>query len=403
MRHLLPLALCLVLTACSAPLDAPAPPSPPPSTTPSTPGVLASPTLTPLSPTPSATPSPTPTTPPSPTPTGHTFSITQHERLDQPWAMAALPGTTILAITEKGGRILLRSAAGLREVSGAPAVTVTGQGGMGDLIAGPTFTEDGVVFLSWVESGQGGTGAVVGRAKLDVEAATLSGLERLWVQTPKVDNGGHYSHRLAVSDGYLFVSSGDRRQFSPAQDLGSSLGKILRLTLDGKPAPGNPFDGAASEIWSLGHRNPLGLAFNEAGQLFSSEMGPKGGDELNLIRAGRNYGWPLASNGSNYDGSDIPDHAPGDGFEAPLLSWNPSISPGSLLIYHGEAFPAWRGDAFIGALSGEALIRVNLDGDTAEVAETWPMGARIREVEEGQDGAIWLLRDDGDLLELRPA
>lgn len=320
--------------------------------------------------------------------------------------MSFLPGTDALAITERGGTIKLRDSSGIREVAGAPQVSVTDQGGLGDLIPGPDFESTGTIYLSWVISGDGGTGAVVGTGKLDVAAATLSDLTVIWRQSPLVEDGGHYSHRLLVDDEYLFVSSGDRRQFDPAQDLGSTLGKILRLTLDGQPAPGNPFAGddqpMAAQVYSLGHRNVLGLDFDSKGRLWASEMGPQGGDELNLIEAGLNYGWPEASNGSNYDGSDIPDHTPDDGFQAPFASWNPSVSPGSLLVYGGGLFPAWRDDAFLGALSGQALIRVDLA--TGE-QESWPMGARIRAVAEGPDGAIWLLQDgeNGLLLELRPA
>lgn len=213
-----------------------------------------------------------------------------------------------------------------------------------------------------------------------------------------MDGSGHFSHRLAFSpDGrHLFVSSGDRQKMEPAQDLATSLGTIVRLTPDGAAAPGNPFAGragTAAEIWSYGHRNPLGLAFDADGRLWSTEMGPQGGDELNLIEAGANYGWPQASQGVHYGGRAIPDHAPGDGFVAPLVWWTPSVSPGSLMIYAGDRFPGWSGDAFVGALSGQALIRIDLDADRARVADQWDMGARIRAVAEAPDGAIWLLED----------
>lgn len=231
----------------------------------------------------------------------------------------------------------------------------------------------------------------------------------IWRQQPKTSGSGHFGHRLAFSsDGqYLFVSSGERQKFDPAQDLGTNLGKIVRLTPDGTPAPGNPWadrGGVTAQLWSHGHRNPLGLAFDAAGNLWSSEMGPRGGDELNLIEPGNNYGWPKASNGSHYDGRDIPDHRAGDGFAAPAVFWNPSISPSSLMIYSGSAFPQWQGDAFIGALSGEALIRIDLDGTTATLADTWGLNARIREVEQAPDGTIWLLEDapSGRLLRLSP-
>lgn len=328
--------------------------------------------------------------------------------------MTFLPDGTAL-VTERGGKLFLVdvSSGTKTEVTGVPKAVVSGQGGFGDVILAPTFAQDRGIYLSWVESGDGGTGAVVGRATLNSGATPrLEGLRTIWTQTPKVSGSGHFSHRLAISpstDGkhYLFVSSGERQKFDPAQDLSVNLGKILRLNLDGTPAAGNPFadrGGVSAQIWSYGHRNPLGLAFDARGRLWSSEMGPRGGDELNLIERGGNHGWPKASNGSHYSGEDIPDHRAGDGYVAPKAFWNPSISPGSLMIYSGNLFGPWTGDAFIGALSGQALVRVDLDGTNARIAEQWDMGARIREVEQGPDGAIWLLEDGagGKLLKLSP-
>ena len=330
---------------------------------------------------------------------------------DEPWAMSFLPDGTAL-VTLRGGALLLVDPSGgsATTVSGVPTVQVAGQGGLGDVILAPSFARDHVIYLSWVEAGDGGSGAVIARAVLRPgHQPRLEGVTTLWRQTPKTSGSGHFGHRMAISpDGkYLFVSSGERQKFDPAQDLVTNLGKVLRLNLDGTPAAGNPFAdrrGVAAQIWSYGHRNPLGIAFDPAGNLWSSEMGPRGGDELNLIAPGKNYGWPKASNGSHYDGTDIPDHVPGDGFEAPKVWWTPSISPSSLMIYSGGAFPQWRGDAFIGALSGQALIRVHLDGTTATKADQWDLGARIREVEQGPDGAIWLLEDGsaGRLLKLAP-
>ncbi|MBB1514698.1 PQQ-dependent sugar dehydrogenase [Tessaracoccus sp. MC1679] len=395
MRRLAPAALALAgLAACSGPAETPPTTSAPSPDTSSAPAPTASAT------TPAAE---------STVPETHEFTVVEHERFDEPWALAFLPGTGTMAVTERGGTLKLRDPDGtVREVSGVPDVVAAGQGGLGDLIPGPTFADDGTVYLCWVERGDGGTGAVVGHARLDVEAATLSAVDTIWEQTPKVDGDGHFSHRLLIQDDHLFVSSGDRQKFDPAQAMDGNLGKIVRLTLDGDPAPENPWatdGGVAAEFWSIGHRNPLGLAVDDEGRLWASEMGPQGGDELNLVVAGANYGWPEASNGSHYGGGEIPDHTDGDGFEPPKAFWTPSISPGSLMIYTGDLFPAWKGNAFLGALSGEALVRVDLDGEAASPAENWPMGARIRAVAEAPDGAIWLVQDGsrGRLLELRPA
>ncbi len=344
--------------------------------------------------------------------TGKTaFAISEHGRFAEPWAMAFLPDGRAL-ITEKRGAIRLwRKSADVVAVAGAPKPDYGGQGGLGDIALHPRFAENGLVYLSWVESGANGAkGAVVGRARLveDASAARLDGLTVIWRQQPKVSGSGHFGHRIAFGpDGLLYLSSGDRQKFDPAQDIRGNLGKVLRLSDDGRPAPGNPFESqgnASAEIWSLGHRNPLGLAFDGAGRLWELEMGPQGGDELNLVAKGANFGWPKASNGSHYGGRDIPDHTPADGFVAPKVFWNPAISPGGLMVYSGALFPAWRGDAFIAALGGEALIRVDLDGERATLGERWSTGARIREVEQGPDGAIWLLEDGDDarLLRLAP-
>lgn len=326
--------------------------------------------------------------------------------------MTFLPDGKAL-ITQRGGALLLVDPEGDQRatVAGTPTVAHAGQGGMGDIVLSPSYNTDQGVYLSWVEAGPGGTaGAVVGRATLvGGDQPRLEGLTAIWRQDPKTTGTGHFSHRLAVSPDqrYLYVSSGDRQKFDPAQDLSVNLGKVLRLNLDGTPAAGNPFADrgeASAQIWSYGHRNALGLAFDQAGNLWSSEMGPQGGDEVNLIQRGQNYGWPKASNGSHYDGAQIPDHTEGDGYAAPKVWWTPSVSPGSLMIYTGEAFAGWKGDAFLGALSGRALIRLDLDGTKAAKADQWDMGARIREVEQGPDGALWLLEDapTGRLLKLTP-
>lgn len=343
------------------------------------------------------------------------FEATPVATFNEPWAMTFLPGTPFALITEKSGKLKLWQADGpVRDVSGVPTVDYGGQGGFGDVIVAPDFATTGTVYLSWAEAGANDTrGAVVGQARLDYRGSQpkLTGLEKIWEQNPKVGGRGHYGHRLAFSpDGkYLFIASGERQKFDPAQDMNSNLGKVLRLFPDGSIPKDNPFYDAAnpvqSQIWSLGHRNPLGLAFDDKGQLWNQEMGPRHGDELNLVRRGANYGYPKVSNGSHYDGRDIPDHQPGDGFEAPKAYWVPAISPGGLMFYNGDLFPAWRGSLFIGGLGGEALVRVKVNGENAEKADHWPMGARIREVEQGPDGAVWLLEDgpEGRLLKLTPA
>jgi aldose sugar dehydrogenase len=254
--------------------------------------------------------------------------------------------------------------------------------------------------MSYAEAGPGDTrGAAVARARLvlDSQGGRLEGLEVIWRQQPKVDGGGHYGHRIAFApDGHLFISSGERQKFDPAQDLQANLGKVLRLNDDGSLPDDNPFGGdlgVIAEIWSLGHRNPLGLAFDARGRLWDVEMGPMGGDELNLVERGANYGYPVVSNGDHYDGKPIPDHPTRPDLKAPAVFWNPVISPSSLLFYSGSEFPQWQGDAFIGGLSSQSLVRIEFDGDRAREAERFAMGMRIRAVEQGPDGAIWILED----------
>lgn len=344
-------------------------------------------------------------------PQGRPFQVETLASFDEPWAMTFMPSGQVL-ITEKRGRLKLwtpgRPAI---DVAGVPPVSYGGQGGLGDVVLHPDFANNRLVYLSFVEAGEGNLrGAAVGRGRLLIEngAARIAGFSVIWRQQPKMEGGGHFSHRIAFGpDHLLYISSGERMHFDPAQDMTGNLGKVVRLNDDGTPAAGNPFaaqGGVTAQIWTLGHRNLLGLAFAPDGNLWEVEMGPRGGDELNLIQRGRNYGWPRVSNGSHYDGRDIPDHRPGDGFEPPKIWWNPSISPSSLIIYSGAMFPEWRGDALIGALSGEALIHVRIRGVAAEKADQWAMGARIREVEQGPDGAVYLLEDGagGHLLRLTP-
>lgn len=342
---------------------------------------------------------------------GKPFTAAEMGTFEEPWALAFLPDGRLLVTEKKGVLKLVRLGGETVDVAGVPKVDYGGQGGLGDVAVHPDFANNGYIYLSFAEAGDGNTrGAAVARGKLVLDGVPrIEGLQVIWRQEPKVTGRGHYGHRIAFGpDGMMYVSSGERQKFDPAQDLTANLGKIVRLSDTGMIPSDNPFydqGRVKAQVWAYGIRNPLGIDFDNEGRLWEMEMGPAGGDELNLIRKGVNYGYPKVSNGDHYDGTPIPDHKPGDGFEPPKVFWNPVISPSSLLIYKGDLFPDWKGDAFIGALSGEALIRVDLDGETATKADEWPMDARIRAVEQGPDGAIWLLEDgrNGRLLKLTPA
>lgn len=346
-------------------------------------------------------------------PAGLPFTVTPVADFDAPWAMTFLPDGRML-VTEKAGTMLLVSADGQTRapVTGIPAVDSAGQGALKDVVLAPDFATSKQVYFSYSEAGDGGKGVVLARGVFsEYDTPTLTNVETLFRATPYVSGNGHYSGRIAFApDGqHLFFANGERQKFDPAQDPKSTLGKMLRLTLDGKPAgdPGLTAKGFHPAVWSYGHRNLLGLAFDKAGNLWEQEMGPAGGDEVNLILPGKNYGYPIVSDGDHYDGRDIPDHKTRPEFEAPKVSWNPAISPGGLIVYSGKLFPRWAGDLFIGGLSSQALVRVDVNGTNAAKGDQFPMGARIREVEEGPDGAIWLLEDgrdgsQGRLLKLTP-
>ena len=334
---------------------------------------------------------------------GKPFKTTALASFDEPWAMTFLNDRQLL-ITQKQGALKLYTIGGeAGDVSGVPSVAYGGQGGLGDVVLHPDFARNQLLYLSYAEAGDGGTrGAAVARARLtpdDKGGGKLSDVKVIWRQVPKVTGGGHYGHRIAFGpDGHLWISSGERQKFDPAQDMQSNLGKIVRLNDDGSVPNDNPFADkgeVTAQIWSLGHRNPLGIAFDGKGELWNIEMGPRGGDELNLVKRGGNYGYPIVSNGDHYDGRAIPDHDTRPEFNAPAVWWTPVISPASFIIYSGSEFPDWRGDGFIGGLSSLALVRVEFDGDKAREAERFDMGRGIREVEQGPDGAIWLL-EDGD-------
>ena len=352
------------------------------------------------------------------------FNVEVITDFDEPWAMAFLPDDRLLVTEKKGNLIIVSDDGSKAGVRWAPDVAYGGQGGLGDVALHPDFDNNGLIYLSYVEAGAGNTrGAAVARGVLELteRGGRLSDLEVIWRQYPKLVGYGHYGHRLLFDDeGYLFISSGDRQKFTPSQDMQSNVGKIVRLNDDGSIPEDNPFvdhfsneplvddEGVYPEIWSLGHRNPLGLAFDLDGNLWNIEMGPAGGDELNFVVKGGNYGYPIVSNGDHYDGREIPDHDTRPEFNEPAIWWTPTISPGDLVVYDGELFADWRGDAFAAGLSSRAIVRIKLDGDSATEVERYDMGARIRSVVEGPDGALWVLEDDrrdsqGRLLKLTPA
>ncbi|WP_180043985.1 MULTISPECIES: PQQ-dependent sugar dehydrogenase [unclassified Acinetobacter] len=330
-----------------------------------------------------------------------TYKLTSVAEFNEPWAMTGLKDGRLL-VTEKKGKLQLFDPKTREkiEVKGIPEVAYGGQGGLGDIALHPQFEQNHIIYLSYAEAGQGGYGAVVTPGELDlsnVQQPQVKNLKTIWQQVPKVPGQGHYAHRLLFgSDGKLWISSGERQKFDPAQNMQSNLGKILRLNEDGTSASGNPFSGQgeiAKQVWSLGHRNPLGIAFDPKGKLWVVEMGPKGGDELNLIVKGENYGYPLVSNGDHYDGRDIPDHHTRPEFKAPEISWTPVISPSSLIFYTGSQFPAWENKALIGGLSSKAIVVVDTAMKPVTEVQHVDMKQRIRDLLQAPDGSIWVLED----------
>jgi len=330
---------------------------------------------------------------------------------DRPWALAFLPDGRMV-VTEKLGKIFLVTQTGQKtEVGHVPVVAAVGQNGLLDVAVAPDFPTSSRLYFTYTEPGDNGSRLVLSRATLAISdsGASLSDGKVIWQQSPS-GGGGQPGGIIAFDPAglHLFLTVGDRMQASTAQDPDQARGKVLRLNLDGSVPGDNPnaaAGGVAAQTWSTGHRNPYGLAFAADGRLWLHEMGPRGGDELNLIEPGRNYGWPDVSNGDNYSGTPIPRHATRPEFAAPAVYWTPVIAPAGLAFYEGNLFAKWRGSALIGALAVQSLVRMNFDpSGRADEVDRWDMGARIRDVAVAPDGAVWLIEDgsSGDLLRLTP-
>ena len=330
--------------------------------------------------------------------------------LAHPWGMTFLPDGRAL-VTERPGRLRMISAEGelLPEpVEGTPEVWAQGQGGLMDVAADPNFAENQLVWLSYAEPGEGGTaGTALGRGRL--VDGRLEDFRTVWRQQ-KVSGDNHFGNRIAFgADDTIFLALGERFKFEPAQDLSNTLGSVIRITREGEPAPGNPFldrSGAQGEIFSYGHRNIEAAAVNPAtGNLYIAEMGPRGGDELNRIQAGANYGWPIVSWGEHYDGRDIPDPPTHPEFQDALARWTPVISPSGMIFYQGDQFPEFQGQALLGGLTGHAITRVRVEDGAATEVGRIPLGQRIREVEQDADGNLYVLTDqeNGSVWKLQPA
>jgi glucose/arabinose dehydrogenase len=330
--------------------------------------------------------------------------------LEHPWGLAQLPDGGFL-VTERPGRLRHVTADGKLSLplAGVPEVFAQGQGGLLDVALAPDFASSRLVYVSFAEPGDSGASTALARGRLNDEASALTGTEVIFRQEPKVSGPNHFGSRIVFNpDGTLFLTLAERFKFQPAQDMGSHLGKVVRLKLDGSVPDDNPFvgrDGARPEIFSLGHRNIQAAALNPAsGKLWVVEMGPKGGDEINIVEAGKNYGWPEVSWGTHYDNRPIPKPPTRPEFTDAIHQWTPVIAPSGMAFYTGEAFPRWRGSLLIGGLVAKGVVRVTLDGDRVTGEERIPLGHRIRDVRQAPDGSVLVLtdEDDGALLRLSP-
>lgn len=335
--------------------------------------------------------------------------------LDHPWAVEALPDGALL-VTERAGRlrVITRTGQISAPIAGLPAVDARGQGGLLDVALSPAFAQDNTIYWTFAEAREGGNGTSVARGQLNRQANRIEGAQVIFRQMPAWDSRGHFGSRIVFDrQGQIFVVLGDRQQQEPrelAQDLSTHIGKVVRINTEGAAAPGNPFASRANtraEIWSYGHRNVQGAALHpDTGELWLVEHGPRGGDELNIARAGRNYGWPVISYGEEYNGSPVnAGIAVREGMEQPIYYWDPVIAPGGMLFYRGDLFP-WRGDVVISGLSVRSLVRLDLEGERVVGEERFLANAegRIRDVAEAADGALWIVTDEdnGRLLRLTP-
>ena len=339
------------------------------------------------------------------------LAVTEVARgFEHPWGLAFLPDGRML-VTERPGRLVLVEVDGKsrRTLAGVPSVRAGGQGGLLGIALSPKFAQDRLVYLSFSEAGDGGAGTAVARGRFTGTA--LENTEVIWRQAPKVGGGNHWGSRLVFArDGTLYVTTGDRYgERERAQDVATTIGKVVRINADGSAPKDNPFVGRAGarpEIWSYGHRNLQGAALHpETGQLWTVEHGARGGDELNFPRAGRNYGWPVITYGVDYSGFKIGEGTAKDGMEQPVYYWDPVIAPSGAAFYTGSAFPEWRGQLFVGSLRPGALVRLKLDGGrVVEEARYLPNVGRVRDVVQGPDGLLYLLTDasDGQLLRVAP-
>jgi glucose/arabinose dehydrogenase len=322
--------------------------------------------------------------------------------LANPWALVFLPDGRML-VSEREGQLRVASMDGKLSapITGLPEVAARGQGGLLDVALDPAFPRNQLIYLSYAEDGNGGAGTALARARLDTTKLSLSEFRVIYRQTPKVGGTGHFGSRFAFgADGKLYAALGERQKFDPAQDPKQSLGKIVRLNPDGSIPADNPFANRAGwlpEIYTLGHRNPQGMT-REPGssRIWTAEHGARGGDEINLITPGTNYGWPVISYGRHYTGLSIGEGPAREGMAQPVCYWDPSIAPGNLAFYDGNKAPAWRGNLFVAALKDEALFRLVITHGKVSGSERIPVGDRVRDVRVGPDGWLYLLTDETD-------